>query len=50
MLKYFDIGFTMPIGAQSMPTSSYQQERFQMRYLAFQVMDFMFTKTMSGSC
>lgn len=27
MLKYFDIGFIMPIGAQSMPTSSYLPER-----------------------
>ncbi|CUB07010.1 hypothetical protein Ga0061065_1299 [Marinomonas fungiae] len=40
----------MLIGAQSMSTSSYQQERSLKLYLAFQVMGFMFTKTMSGSC
>lgn len=50
MLRYFDIGFYYAVWAQSMPTSSYQQERSPKLCLAFQVMGFIFTKTMSGSC
>ena len=49
MLKYFDIGFYYADWGSIDAYISCQQERSLKLYLAFQVMGFMFTKTMSGS-